>query len=140
MGAPGGLSLHEPSQPVPLRRWWTAVALTLAAGIFAQAVFAGAMLSGVEWAPRAHALNATLLTGAALAAGLAAAVMLRHQRQGLRFALTLLAVGAVLLLQTALGKMAMSGANLMWAHVPLGVALVAAAMQAVRRARALGEN
>jgi hypothetical protein len=121
-----------------LRLWWSVVAACLVAGIFAQAAFAGAMLSGESWASSAHAGTATLLAAAALLAGLAAAATLRRVRHGLAFAAALLALAALVVVQTVLGKWSANGANLMWLHVPLGVALVGLAVQALRGAGRLG--
>ena len=121
-----------------LRHRWSVVTALLLAAIFAQAVFAGAMLSGVGWAHAAHAINAGLLTGAALLAALAGAVTLRRIAQGRRLVLTLLALSATMFVQMAAGRMSESGANLMWLHVPLGVALVGLAAQAASGARRLG--
>jgi hypothetical protein len=51
--------------------------------------------------------------------------------------LTLLSLAVVIVIQTAIGKSSTEGANPMWIHIPLGVALVGLAMQAVARARRL---
>ena len=64
---------------------------------------------------------------------------LRRIPQGLKLGLTLLSLAALLLLQTALGRSAAHGAKLLWLHVPLGVALVGLAGQALAAARRLGE-
>jgi len=110
----------------------------LVAAIFAQAVFAGLMLSGVEWARSAHAAGAVALIACTLAAGLAAIVTLRRVAHGMRFGFALLLLAVALSLQTAIGKSLVGGANLMWLHVPLGVALVGFATQALAAARRLG--
>ena len=115
------------------------VAALLATGFFMQAVFAGAILSGVVWARQAHSATAVILVVASLAAGLTSAATLRRFRQGQRLALALLALAAATLVQAAMGAMSAKGANLIWAHVPLGVALVALAGQSVARARRLNE-
>ena len=121
-----------------LRQWWGAIATLLAAAVFIQAVFAGAMLSGVNWARTAHASTAIVVIVSAAAAGLIALVTLRRIPHGLKLGITLLSLAAALFLQTALGRMSMQGANLMWGHVPLGVALVGFAAQAAAAARRLG--
>lgn len=124
-----------------LRRWWGAAATLLAAAIFIQAAFAGAMLSGVDWARAAHAASATALIASAAAVGLIAILTLRRTPHGLKLGFTLLALAAALFLQTALGRMmSTQGANLMWAHIPLGVALVGLAVQAAAAARRLAAN
>lgn len=121
-----------------LRQRWIVVTMLLAAAIFIQAVFAGAMLSGIDWARAAHSANAIVLIASTVAAGLIAAVSLRRVPQGLNLALTLLALAVVVFVQTGIGKAAAGGANLMWAHVPLGVALLGFAGRAVAIARNLG--
>lgn len=121
-----------------LRLWWSVIAGSLALGIFLQAVFAGAMLSGEDWASTAHSANAIILMAAALTAGLVAAVTLRRIPHGAKLGWTLLGLALVVFLQTAIGKMSAQGANLLWLHIPLGVALVGFAMQAVAGARRLG--
>jgi hypothetical protein len=121
-----------------LGRWWGVVTTVIVAAVFIEAVFAGAMLSGAGWARKAHAAGALVLIVATLAAGLAATAALRRVSQGLRLGLTLLALAAVVVVQTALGRSAAHGANLLWLHVPLGVALVGLAGQTVAAARRLG--
>jgi hypothetical protein len=121
-----------------LRLWWSAIAALLVAALFAQAVFAGLMLSGVEWGREAHALNSLALIAASLAAGVISVVTLRRVPNGLRLGFTLLLLAVVVSLQTAVGKSSVAGANLMWVHIPLGVALVGFAAQALAGARRLG--
>jgi len=123
-----------------LRQWWTIITAAIAVGIFAQAVFAGAMMSGEAWAASAHSANAVLLIAATLAAGLVSAVVLRRVPQGPTLGLMLLCLAVIVFLQTALGILSAKGANLMWVHIPLGVALVGFAMQAMMRARRLGSE
>lgn len=120
-----------------LRFWWTGLALLIAAGLFLQAGFAGAMLSGSAFALGAHKLTASILIAATLVSGIVATVALRHIENGAKFALTLLILAVALALQFAIGKLSASGANLLWLHVPLGVALVGLAAQAIRCARGL---
>jgi hypothetical protein len=62
----------------------------------------------------------------------------RRVAHGMRFGFALLLLAVALSLQTAVGKSLAGGANLMWLHVPLGVALVGFATQAVAAARRLG--
>jgi hypothetical protein len=122
-----------------LRRWWTVITALLAATFFLQAIFAGAMLSGVGWAHKAHSVTAALLIASAVAAGVASVVTLRRFRDGPRLGLTLLALAAAAFLQAAIGVLSAKGVNLAWVHVPLGVALVGLAAQAVAGARRLGD-
>jgi hypothetical protein len=128
--------LHTPA----LRQWWIVITALLAVAIFSQAVFAGAMLSGVGWASRAHSLNAFVLVASTVTAGLVAVVTLRRVPHGPKLGLALLLLAAGVFLQTAVGKLSAHGANLMWAHVPLGVALVGFATQALAGARRLGRG
>ncbi|MBL6853996.1 MAG: hypothetical protein ISS15_20660 [Alphaproteobacteria bacterium] len=128
-------------QPVASREsgpWWRVVTIVLVAAIFMQAVFAGAMLSGFDWARAAHAANGGLVVVATAAAALGAFVTLRRVPNGWRFALVLLGLAVAVFAQFALGRMAAKGENLMWVHVPLGVMLVGLAGQAVAGARKLG--
>jgi hypothetical protein len=110
----------------------------LVVAIFAQAVFAGLMLSGVEWARAAHSATAIVLIASTLAAGLISLVTLRDIAHGAKLGFTLLLLAVVVSLQTAVGKSSVEGANLMWVHIPLGVALVGFAMHVVAGARRLG--
>ena len=120
-----------------LRRWWSVITTLLATAIFSEAVFAGAMLSGADWARRAHSANAAVLIASTLAAGLVALVTLRRIPHGLQLGLALLSLAAVAFVQAALGALSAKGANLLWVHVPLGVALFGFAVLAVAGARRL---
>jgi hypothetical protein len=123
-----------------LLRWWTAVTILLLIAVFTEAVLAGAVLSSVGWARRAHATGAAVLLASTLTAGLVAAIALRRIPQGLKLGLTLLSLGVVVLLQAAVGALTAKGANLLWIHVPLGVALFGAAVRPVAIARGLGRQ
>lgn len=146
MASKHGAAVHadgptESSDPDrDLRQRWSVITSLLVAAIFAQAVFAGLMLSGVEWARTAHSTGAVVLIASTLAAGIAAIITLRRVAHGLKFGFALLLLAVVLSLQTAVGKSLVEGANLMWLHIPLGVALVGFATQAVAAARRLGEE
>jgi hypothetical protein len=119
------------------RRLWSVVTHALVAAAFAEAVLAGAMLSGAGWARALHGLLAAALVVSTIGAGLFALATLRRSPNGRRFALTLLGLAATVFLQVALGVFAMRGANLLWLHVPLGAALVAFAARTVADARQL---
>jgi hypothetical protein len=121
-----------------LRLWWTVITASLLAATFSEAVFAGAMLSGVAWGRAAHSLNAAVLAAATLLAGIVSVVTLRRIPHGTKLGLTLLALAVVVVLQTVLGRFSAHGANLLWIHVPLGVALAGFAAQAAAGARRLG--
>jgi cytochrome bd-type quinol oxidase subunit 2 len=107
----------------PARAWvvFTAV-LTLA--VFFQAVTAGRILTGDEWARDVHSAAAGLLFVVALGGGLVALVRLRDRANGRRFAWMLLALGVGLFVQHGLGSAAADGEDTLWLHVPLGVALL----------------
>lgn len=128
-----GTGFGEPTSS----RWWRLITIALVAAVFTEAVFAGAMLSGAGWARPAHALTAGLLVASTLVAGLVAIVTLRRAPHGAKLGLTLLALAATVFLQAAVGALSAKGANLLWVHVPLGVALVGLAGQAVAAARGL---
>jgi hypothetical protein len=123
-----------------LRRSWSVVTVLLVAAVFIEAVFAGAMLSGLGWARPAHAITAGGLVVATATAGLMAVITLRRVPHGRKLGLTLSSLAVVLILQAAVGALSAKGANLLWVHVPLGVALVGLAGQAASRARRLGAD
>src|ERR1700688_2571975 len=95
-----------------LRPWWSIVTVGLAFAVFTQAVFAGAMLSGFDWARAAHTANALILVGATVAAALISLVTLRRTRNGLKLGLLLLGLAAAVFVQVALGRLAANGAYL----------------------------
>src|SRR5690348_11707394 len=132
-------------QPVALpnssqRRWWRVITALLLIAIFLQAVFAGATLSGFDWARQLHAANAGFVLAASLLASLVAIATLRPTANGTKLALMLLALAAAIFVQFALGRMTAKGDNLLWLHVPLGVAVVALASRAAATARQLGQE
>jgi hypothetical protein len=129
---------HSSQPSRNLRQWWSVISALILIVIFTQAVFAGLMLSGVDWGRTAHKVTSVVLIASTLVAGLVAVVSLRRIPHGMPFGLTLLSLEAALVLQTALGASSAHGANLLWLHVPLGVALVGFAAQAVAGARRLG--
>jgi len=134
------IHLDQPVARTSAASWWRVITIFLVADIFIQSAFAGAMLSGVEWAHRAHMANALLAVGAAFLASAAAIVMLRRVRNGRKLGFLLLGLAVTALVELMLGKMTARGENLLWAHVPLGVILVGLAGQAVASARELGED
>jgi hypothetical protein len=119
---------------------WRAVTILLAAALFAQAIFAGEMLSGEAWARAAHMATAVAVLAGSGLATLTAFLALQRAPNGMRMGFILLALTAGVFVQFALGRMTAKGANLLWAHLPLGVALVGLAIQAVRSAAGLGET
>jgi len=121
-----------------LRGWWSVITTLLLAAIFIEAIFAGAMLSGVDWARTAHRVNAAILIGSTLIAGLAAVVTLRPVAHGLKLGLILLSLAASIFLQAVVGALSAKGGNLLWGHVPLGVALFGFAARAAAITRRMG--
>jgi hypothetical protein len=136
---PGGTTVPN-DRSHTLRQWWIAITTLLMVAVFIETAFAGAMLSGIGWARNAHSANATFLIVATIAAGLVSLVTLRRIPYGLKLGLNLLSLGAVILLQAALGALSAKGANLMWVHVPLGVALFGFAGHAAASARRLSQE
>jgi hypothetical protein len=126
------------SSGASLRQGWSFVAILLAGAVFAQSVFAGAMLSGEAWARQVHGVTAFVLIASTAVAALVSLLTLRRISNGLKLGLTLLALAIGLALQIAVGKLSADGAGLMWVHVPLGVALMGLSGQAVAVARRLG--
>lgn len=120
------------------RRLWSAITILLLIAVVMEAVFAGAMFSGVGWARATHSTMAIVLLASMLTAALASFISLRHIPNGTKLGLTLLSLTAVTFLQIAAGKLTAAGSNLLWVHVPLGAALVGLFMLAVARARSLG--
>jgi hypothetical protein len=119
-------------------RWWSVITGLIALAVLCEAIFAGAMLSRVDWALKAHAVNAGILIAAALIAGLLALIRLRRIPGGVKLGRTVLSLGAVVVLQAALGDLSAKGVNLLWVHVPLGVALFGFATRAALDVRRLG--
>jgi hypothetical protein len=136
LGQPAGSTRPSPN----LRQGWLVVTMLLVASFFLEAVFAGAMLSGAGWARAAHSATAMMLIASTGTAGLVSALTLRRFRHGPRLGVVLLSLAAVALVQAVMGALSAKGTNLVWLHVPFGVALVALAGQAVASARRLGED
>ncbi len=136
---PGGPpATAEPARS--LRQWWIAITTLLMATILVEAVFAGAILSGAGWARAAHAITALMLAASSLIAGLVASATLRRVPNGARLGWILLAMAALIVVQAVSGASVAKGVNLLWLHVPLGVALVGLAGQTVASARRLGQR
>ncbi len=120
-----------------LRRWWSLITSLIAFAILMEAVFAGAMLSGVGWARTAHAVNASIVAASAFIAGLICVISLRGISGGFKLGSMLLSLAAVVFIQAALGALSAKGTNLLWVHIPLGVALFGFATRAATGARRL---
>ena len=71
-------------------------------------------------------------------AGVVAITTLRRVGRGPGLGLMLLSLAMLEIIQTAIGRLSAEGANLMWIHIPLGVALVGFAAGSVTTARRLG--
>jgi hypothetical protein len=127
----------EPAVRVPARAWAPFTTLLTWAVVF-QALTAGRILTGDDWARDVHRTAAGLLVIVAAGGGVVALVRLRDGARGRRFGLTLLAIGVGLIVQHGLGTAAADGKDTLWIHVPLGVALVALLAHASQFARRVG--
>ena len=77
------------------------------------------------------------MVASAFIAGLICVITLRGIANGFKLGLTLLSLAAVVFIQAALGALSAKGTNLLWIHIPLGVALFGFAMRAAAGARRL---
>ena len=123
---------------VPVRGW-TLFTTILTLTVFLQAITAGRLLDGDDWARDAHRATAGLLILAAIVGGVLALTRLRDRAGGKRFGLMLVAFGVGLVVQYALGSAAAEGNDTLWIHLPLGVALVGFTMQLNRLAHTIGQ-
>jgi hypothetical protein len=119
-------------------RLWVVLTWLLLGAVFSQSIFAGFLLSGDGWGRTAHGFTALALVATTFVAGIAAAVALRQAQQGRRLAAWLVALAVCLALQTVVGRRSAEGEDLLWLHVPLGVALFGLAVQPARVARRIG--
>ena len=127
----------EPVNRAPARAW-AMFTTVLTWAVFLQAVTAGRILTGDEWARDVHRTAAGLLFLMAVGGGVVALVRLRDHARGQRFGLMLVAIGVGLFVQHGLGTAAANGEDTLWIHVPLGVALVGLLAQASQLARRVG--
>lgn len=126
-----------PAGRAPARAWMVfTTVLTLA--VFLQAVTAGRILTGDEWARDVHRTAAGLLIIAAVVGGLVALRRLRGRAGGRRLGWLLVLMGVGLLVEHRLGTAAADGEDTLWVHVPLGVALVGLMVRVDMLARRLG--
>ncbi len=145
---PGGAGLMSTAAaPVPPvappagrapARTWVVFTTVLTWAVFLQAVTAGRILTGDEWARDVHRIAAGLLLIVAVVGGLVALVRLRDRAGGRRFGLLLVVMGVGLIVQHGLGTAAADGEDTLWIHVPLGVALLGLMMRVDALARRLG--
>lgn len=108
-----------------LVRAWSVLTGLLAVGVFTQSIHAGVLLAGEGWGRAAHGITALGLVAVALIASVVAALTLRGvSGGGGRLAVLLFGLAVALAVQTVVGRLSAEGTNLLWLHVPLGVALV----------------
>jgi hypothetical protein len=129
--------IAPPAGPAPARTW-TVFTSVLTLAVFLQAVTAGRILTGDEWARDVHRIAAGLLIIAAVVGGLVALRRLRGRGGGRRFGLLLVVMGVGLFVEHRLGTAAADGEDTLWVHVPLGVALVGLMVRIDMLARRLG--
>jgi hypothetical protein len=129
-----------PAEPVDRSpaRAWAMFTTVLTWAVFLQAVTAGRILTGDEWARDVHRTAAGLLFLVAVGGGVVALVRLRDRARGRQFGLVLVAIGVGLFAEHGLGTAAADGEDTLWIHVPLGVALVGLLAQATHVARRVG--
>lgn len=135
--AASGQMLDDRRDVARLTRTWKVVTRLLVWAVFSQSIFAGVLLSGESWGRTAHGWTALGLVVATLLASIAAAVTLRWLRDGVRLAFMLAGLSLVLAIQMVVGRLSAEGENLLWLHVPLGVALVGLMVQPLLVARRL---
>lgn len=111
------------------RRGWSAATALLMWGVFLQSVTAGRILRGDDWAGSTHRSAAGLLFVATVVAAIVALATLRQHPLGRRMATILCGLAVALIVQHRLGAMAADGEDVLWLHVPVGVALVGFALQ-----------
>jgi hypothetical protein len=119
-------------------RAWIAFTTILTLAVFFQAVTAGRILTGDEWARDLHRTVASLLILATVGGGIVALVRLRGRTRGRRFGLMLVAIGVIMFVQHGLGTAAADGHNTLWIHVPLGVALLGLLVETIHLACGVG--
>ena len=127
----------EPVAGAPARAW-ALFTTVLTWAVVLQAVTAGRILTGDDWARDVHRTAAGLLLVVAVGGGVLALVRLRDRARGRRFGLLLVAIGVGLFVQHGLGTAAADGEDTLWIHVPLGVVLVGLLAQAGQFARRVG--
>lgn len=133
-------TIAEPAVPADRApaRTWAMFTTVLTWAVFLQAVTAGRVLTGDDWARDVHRTTAGVLFLVAVGGGVVALVRLRDRARGRQFGLVLLAIGVGLFAEHGLGTAAADGEDTLWIHVPLGVALVALLAQATNLARRVG--
>ncbi|HEX2591224.1 MAG TPA: hypothetical protein VHL34_06995 [Rhizomicrobium sp.] len=136
------VDLDRPAGPraprgATLRSVWRTITAFLVLAAFLEAVFAGAMLSGIDGARAAHALTAAVLVAATLLASVLAILTLYRMPDGRRLGLMLMLLAAMVFAQAVIGALTAKSVNLLWLHIPLGVAVFGLAVRIATRARDL---
>jgi hypothetical protein len=131
-----GRSTTEPTtderggaSPAGIARRWTVFTRSLVFLVFSQSLFAGVLLSGESWGRTAHASIALGLVAGTALGSIVAIVTFRRMGGGRRLAGMLAALSLLLFFQMIVGRLSAEGENLLWLHVPLGVALVGLMVQ-----------
>jgi hypothetical protein len=132
--------LDNPKGSARLVQTWNVVTRLLVVTVFSQSIFAGVLLSGESWGRTAHGWTALGLVVATLLASIVAAVTLQNLRGGTRLAVMLAGLALLLVIQMVVGRLSAEGENLLWLHVPLGVALVGLTVQPLLVARRLSQG
>lgn len=128
---------HAPAAPRTRFGWWSAVTTILLLAVFSQAVTAGRMMRGDTWASDLHGMVAGLVLVGVLATGIVAMARLRRAQRGKRLAIALLFLAIGLFVELMLGNASADGDDVLWLHVPVGVAITGFAVRVAMLARQL---
>jgi hypothetical protein len=121
---------------VPVAVWLLRVAGVLfALSVLAQAVLAGLFVTGDVGMLTMHGTNAVVVAVAALLYIVAAIILVRKDRGARR----LVILGVVAFVLTFV-QIAVGGAQILWLHIPLGVAIFATAVRLVGLSFAYGKE
>jgi hypothetical protein len=135
--AAGASAAAPPTGGTPARGW-VVFTTALMWTVILQAVTAGRILTGDDWARDVHNTAAGLLLLVAIGGGIVALVRLRGRPGGRWFGLMLVTIGVGLFVQHGLGTAAADGEDTLWIHVPLGVTLVGLLAHVSQLARRVG--
>jgi hypothetical protein len=103
---------------------WQVVTTVLMLGIFSQAITAGLLRRGDEWAQTLHRTTAGVLVVGTFVAGIVALLTLRGEPRGRRMGTMLVILAVGLVVEYALGAAAVDGKDVLWIHIPVGVGLI----------------
>ena len=123
------------SRPTRSSRIATLFSTALMWSVVLQAVAAGRVLEGDDWARNLHRGFGGILLLTAVTGGVVSLVRLGNRAVGRRFGLMLIVIGIATYVEFHLGSAAADGEDTLWLHVPLGVALVALLAHATHLAR-----